>query len=176
MLKEVCIREADILEKQWLKAKESKNSSSPDEQGKEQGVPQFVIFVYMFICVYAFLGFFKWLKVTIEAALKSVEVNFDYDIRPYAYLLSLLATSVEGFPEKEHFLYDVATELELKGFRVKFLSAKDIKEFYKKHHPGYDEEEVNIYEMTKFFISMHKGSSFFLDEVPFTKASKYGTL
>ena len=79
----------------------------------------------------------------------------------------MLAISLAGFPEKEHFLYDVATELELKGFRVKFLSAKDIKEFYEKHHPGYDRDKIDIYEMTRFFISMHKGSSFFLDEVPF---------
>ena len=37
LLKEVCIREADILEKQWQKTMESKSSSSPDEEGKEQG-------------------------------------------------------------------------------------------------------------------------------------------
>ena len=102
-----------------------------------------------------------------------MEINFDDDKRPYAYLLSLLATSMEGFPEKEYFLYDVATELELKGFtQVKFLSAKDIKEFYKKHHPSYDEQKICTYEMTRFFIAMHKGSSFFLDEVPF--AASYG--
>ena len=108
--------------------------------------------------------------------MKSVEVNIDDDNRPYAYMMSLLATSVEGFPEREHFLYDVATEMELNGFRVKFLSAKDIKEFYKKHHPGYDEKKITIYEMTRFFIAMHKGSSFFLDEVPFTRAGEYGML
>ena len=73
--------------------------------------------------------------IYLEEASKSVEVNIDDDNRPYAYLLSLLATSLAGFPEKENFLYDVARELELKGFRVKFLSAKDIKEFYKRHHP-----------------------------------------
>ena len=105
--------------------------------------------------------------IFVEAALKSVEINLDDDNRPKAYLLSLLATTEIGFPEKEHFLYDVATELELKGFRVKFLSAKDIKEFYEKHHP-YDRNKIDIYEMTRFFIAMHKGSSFFLDEVPFT--------
>ena len=64
-------------------------------------------------------------------------------------------------------MYDIATEMELQGFRVKFLSTKDLKEFYLKHHPDYDEENVKIYEMTKFFIRMHQGSSFFLDEVPF---------
>ena len=114
-------------------------------------------------------SFFYFLLL--EATFKSVEINLDDDNRPNAYLLSLLATSIKGYPEKEHFLYDVATELELNGFRVKFLSAKDIKEFYKKHHPDYDEEEIDIYEMTRFFIAMHKGSSFFLDEVPFTKDS-----
>ena len=41
---------------------------------------------------------------------------------------------------------------------------------YKIQHPDYDEEKVDIYEMTRFFIAMHKESSFFLDEVPFTKA------
>ena len=104
-----------------------------------------------------------------------METNFDDDDRPNAYLLSLLATSLAGYPEKEHFLYDVATELELKGFKVKFLSAKDIKEFYKEHHPNYDEVKIDIYEMTRFFIAMHKGSSFFLDEVPFI-GNEYGTL
>ena len=78
-----------------------------------------------------------------------------------------MATNRNGFPEEEHFLYDVATEMELFGFRVKFLSAKEIKEFYQKHHPDFDETKVDIYEMTHFFIIMHKGSSFCLDEVPF---------
>ena len=64
--------------------------------------------------------------------------------------------------------------MELRGFRVKFVSANDIKKFYEKHHPGYDETKVDIYEMTKFFIKMHKGSSFFLDEVPFI--DRYGKL
>ena len=35
----MCIREADILEKQWQETMESKSSSPPDEQGKEQGTP-----------------------------------------------------------------------------------------------------------------------------------------
>ena len=66
-------------------------------------------------------------------------------------------------------MYDVATEMELHGFRVKFLSAKDIQEFYRKHHPNFKEEEVDIYEMTLFFVAMHRRSSFFFDEVFFIK-------
>ena len=82
---------------------------------------------------------------------------------------------MKGVPEEEHYLYDIATEMELQGFRVKFLSTKDLKEFYLKHHPDFDEEKINIYEMTKFFIGMHQGSSFFLDEVPFIpREDEYG--
>ena len=83
-----------------------------------------------------------------------------------------MATNQQGFPEEEHYLYDVATEMELQGFRIKFLSAKDIKEYYKKHHPKFDEKKVDIYEMVLFFIKMHKESSFFFDEVPFFTESK----
>ena len=61
--------------------------------------------------------------------------------------------------------------MELQGFRVKFLSAKDIKDFYLRYHPEYDDTtydmDVEIYEMTHFFIAINKGSSFFLDEVRF---------
>ena len=83
------------------------------------------------------------------------------------YFISLVATSVRGHPEKEHFLYDVATEMELQGLRIKFLSTKEIKAFYRKHHPDFAEDEVTIYIMALFFIQMNKGSSFFFDEVPF---------
>ena len=87
------------------------------------------------------------------------------------YFISLVATSTDGFPEREHYLYDIATEMEFQGFRVKFLSVKEIKDFYRKHHPDFDEKKVTIYEMTQFFIQMNKGSSFFLDEVPFISIS-----
>ena len=76
-------------------------------------------------------------------------------------------------------MYDIATEMELQGFRVKFLSAKDIIDFYRKHHPWMrkiDEQTVDIYVMTQFFIQMHKGSSFFLDEVPFIAKDVNGKL
>ena len=87
--------------------------------------------------------------------------------RIHVYFISLVATTIRGHPEKEHFLYDVATEMELQGFRIKFLSSKAIEIFYRKHHPGVAEDEVIVYEMALFFIQMNKGSSFFFDEVPF---------
>ena len=87
----------------------------------------------------------------------------------------MVATTEQGFPEKAHYLYDVATEMELQGFRVKFLSVKDIQEFYREHHPDFKDKEVDIYEMTLFFVGMHKRSSFFFDEVPLI-ADKEGAL
>ena len=73
-------------------------------------------------------------------------------------------------------MYDIATEMELQGFQVKFLSSKDIQEFYRKHHPDYDETKVDIYEMTLFFVAMHKKASFFFDEVPFIANSEKGEI
>ena len=66
--------------------------------------------------------------------------------------------------------------MELQGFQVKFLSAKNIQEFYRKHHPDFNEKEVDIYEMTLFFVEMHKRSSFFFDEVPFIAEDDNGKL
>ena len=86
---------------------------------------------------------------------------------PSVYFISLVATSLRGFSEREHYLYDVATEMELQGFRVEFLSTNELKDFYRKYHADFDEKKVNIYEMAQFFIRMHHRSSFFFDEVPF---------
>ena len=103
----------------------------------------------------------------------SLEENTEEDNKQNVFFISLVATSLLGFPEQEHYLYDIATEMEFQGFRVKFLSVKEIKDFYRKHHPDFDEMKVTIYEMTLFFIQMNKGSSFFLDEVPFFSIEEY---
>ena len=47
------------------------------------------------------------------------------------------------------------------------MSTKEIKAFYRKHHPNFAEDEVTIYKMAHFFVQMNMGSSFFFDEVPF---------
>ena len=103
----------------------------------------------------------------LDTASNSFEADTKENNKPTVYFLSLVATSIQGFPERELYLYDVATEMEFQGFQVKFLSVKEIEEFYRKHHPVFDEDKVTIYEMTLFFIQMNKGSSFFMDEVPF---------
>ena len=104
-----------------------------------------------------------------------MEENTEEDNQPNVFFISLVASSILGFPEREHYLYDVATEMEFQGFRVNFLSVKEIKDFYRKHHPDFDEKKVTIYEMTQFFIQMNKGSSFFLDEVPFISLRGYSS-
>ena len=104
-----------------------------------------------------------------------MEENTEEDNKPNVFFISLVATSFDGFPEREHYLYDIATGMEFQGFRVKFLSVKEIKEFYRKHHPHFDESKVTIYEMTQFFIHMNKRSSFFLDEVPFLAVYENGS-
>ena len=109
----------------------------------------------------------------LDETLKSLEENTGEDDKPYVYFISLVATNLLGFPEREYYLYDIATEMEFQGFRLKFLSTKEIKDFYRKHHPDFDEKKVTIYEMTQFFIQMNKGSSFFLDEVPFISLKGY---
>ena len=89
-----------------------------------------------------------------------LEENSEEDNKLNVYFISLVASCNKGFPVREHYLYDVATEMEFQGFRVKFVSVKEIKNFYRKHHPNFDEDKVTIYEMTQFFIQMNKGSSF----------------
>ena len=93
--------------------------------------------------------------------------NFDGYKKERAYFICLVGTRSKGKVAKEHYLYDVATEMELQGLQVKFLSTKGIQEFYRKHHPDFNEDDVDIYQMTLFFVEIHKRSSFFFDEVPF---------
>ena len=94
------------------------------------------------------------------------------NLKPKAFFLSLVASTPEGIPTKEHYLYDVATEMELQGFQVKFLSSQDLKEFYDNHKEESSEaisvdEEPDIYQLVLFFIEKNPGGSFFMDEVPF---------
>ena len=110
---------------------------------------------------------FNYSIISLDEGTASLEGDSGDVNKPNAYFISLVATSLRGIPEKEHYLYDIATEMELQGFRVRFLSAKEIRDFYRKHNPGFDENKVDIYNITHFFIQMHQGSSFFLDEVPF---------
>ena len=123
-------------------------------------------------CVLLFYKFINYFSIFYKASIVS-QGGFDDIQQPNAFFVCLVATTKQGFTEKVHYLYDVATEMELQGFRVKFLSVKDIQEFYRKHHPDFKEEEVDIYDLTLFFVEMYKRSSFSFDEVPLI-ADKHG--
>ena len=95
------------------------------------------------------------------------------------YFICLVASSLEGLPEKEHYLYDVASEVDLQEFDVEFMSAQDLQAFYEVHSNASDRmstyksddyifgDKIYIYELALFFVKRNKESSFFVDEVPF---------
>ena len=124
------------------------------------------------IACFCLIIYISFLKFLVSISKSHGEGATDVKDNPNAYFICLVATSNKGFPEKESYLYDIATEMELQGFQVKFLSTDDLKKFYMKYHPNYDENEVNVYEMAYFFIKMHHGSAFFFDEVPFIQPKK----
>ena len=124
------------------------------------------MFLHHYLSVQISLFHFKMFIIA-EGTPRRNATHTDDATETNAFFISLVATNDRGFPCKEYYLYDVATEIELQSFSVKFLSLRNIKEFYFNHSPDFDDEKADIYQMTHFFIQMHKGSSFFLDEVPF---------
>ena len=72
----------------------------------------------------------------------------------------------KGFPTKEHFLFDVASELELSGYGVIFMSCQDLEQYYHDQE-GKGSTSLPIYDLVQYLIQNNHGSSFFLDEVPF---------
>ena len=85
---------------------------------------------------------------------------------PRIYYISLVATNPEtGFPEKENYLFDVASELELQGCGVTFMSTQDL-QWVKQEKRGNKLVPSKIYGLVLSFIQANPGSSFFLDEIP----------
>ena len=88
------------------------------------------------------------------------------------FYISLLASKKEkGLPEKEHFLFDVASSLELSGYNVQFVSTHELKQFFIAENGEPASRGINTYQLTTHFIQRHPGGSFFLDEVPFLSNS-----
>lgn len=85
---------------------------------------------------------------------------------PAIYSISLVATNPEtGFPEKENYLFDVVSELELQGHDVMFMSTQDL-QMLKHEKRGNKLVPSKVYGLVLSFIQANPGSSFFLDEVP----------
>ena len=84
---------------------------------------------------------------------------------PNVYFISLLATDAQnigarGIPSKAHYLFDIKTEMELKPYGIKFLSAQDLALHYKKSEA--DSERIKVQESSQ--------------ETPFFSQNKDGTI
>ena len=84
---------------------------------------------------------------------------------PIVYLMSIVVSSGDGFPDKGDYLYDVASELELKWLGLEFMSAQNRQAFYNENSAHSD--KMNIYQLVLFFVQSNKGCSFFADEFSF---------
>ena len=94
--------------------------------------------------------------------------------KPKVYFLSLVATDAgerkgKGHPTKEHYLFDVASQLELEGYDVTFMSAQDLEKKFYHENPirRLVQKRLNIYQLVQYLIEQNPGCSYFLDEVPF---------
>ena len=80
----------------------------------------------------------------------------------------------KGIPRKAFHIFDVKSEIDLSKHQIKFLSCQDLLNYYKKQTGIKEEwklEEVNVYELVKFFIKGHPNDFYFLDEVPWIKGN-----
>ena len=85
------------------------------------------------------------------------------------FYLSLVATDENGFPRRDNYLFDIASELELKGYGIMFMSANDLDVYHFKKSSLF--KPLNIYELVLFLIREHPECSYYLDEVPIIKPS-----
>ena len=85
--------------------------------------------------------------------------------KPIVYFMSLVRLYVDWFPDKGNNPYDDATELELKGFDVEFMSAQNLQAFYNDNSE--DSGKMIIYQLVLFFVQSNKLLSFFEDEFSF---------
>ena len=69
-------------------------------------------------------------------------------------VVHFLVSSVDGFPAKGNYLYDVASELELKGCDVEFMSAQNLQAFYNDNSE--DSGKMVIYQLVLFFVQSNK--------------------
>ena len=100
------------------------------------------------------------------------------------FYLSLVATNKSGFPTREHYLFDIASQLDFKGYDVTFMSAQDLVEMFCQNmsteqiyepvqHQDIEEtcfenmSTGHIYGLVQQLVNKYPDSSYFLDEVPF---------
>ena len=97
--------------------------------------------------------------------------------------MSLVAATEEGFPTKEDYLFDVASRLEMRGYKVRFLSTQDLhnceKDFIKNYpirQSVRQSQGFNIYQLLLFLLEDNPNSSFFIDELPFITDGNFNVM
>ena len=99
-------------------------------------------------------------------------------VRNKVFYVSLVATEVAGpkggQPAKEHYLFDLFTELEFENLDVEFMGTKELQRFYIDREGAKKSSKKDIYDYLAYLISKNRGSSFIVDEVPFfRRGSKF---
>ena len=93
--------------------------------------------------------------------------------RNKVFYVSLVATEVGGpkvgQPAKEHYLFDLFTELELENLDVVFMGTKELQRFYLDREDAKESSKKDVYDYLAYLISKNRGSSFIVDEVPFCR-------
>ena len=89
------------------------------------------------------------------------------------YFISLVGSDAgdwngKGFPRNAFYIFDVKSEMELEKHNIKFLSCQDLLEYYQKE-TGMNGENMNIYELVKYFMKKNSNGYYLFDEVPLIK-------
>ena len=91
------------------------------------------------------------------------------------YFISLVGSDAgdsngKGLPRKALSLFDVKSEIEFHEFeRIIFISAQDLLEFYQEE-TGKDGRNLNVYQLTIFFMERNPNALYMIDEVPLMKS------
>ena len=93
------------------------------------------------------------------------------------YFISLVGSDAgdshgQGLPRKVPSFFDVKSEMEFEKFeRIVFISAQDLLEFYQEE-TGKDGRNLNVYQLTIFFMERNPNALYMIDEVPFIKCGR----
>ena len=94
------------------------------------------------------------------------------------YFISLVGSDAgdkygKGLPRRALSFFDVKSEMEFHGFeRIIFISAQDLLEFYQEE-TGKDGRNLNVYQLTIFFMERNPNALYMIDEVPLIKSGRY---
>ena len=89
------------------------------------------------------------------------------------FFISLVGVDDQGFVDEHEHIFDIYTkEYDFLGTSVIAKSAQDLLDFYLSYHKGANRNEINIYELAKFFVQQHSLGHFVIDECPFRTDGK----